>query len=320
MAVIGVGGFGRMHARTIAGMAETELLGVVDSNPAAVQTLRQSLPEVSAWSNLDDALADPRIEAFVIATSTPSHVPLAEKILRTGRYVLVEKPLAPDKTTALTLAPIIEQSAGKLMAGHILIFTSELRRLQAEIKRRGPIRYFSAVRHRPATVREAYPHDNPFRLTMVHDLYCACALMNGEEPVSITGQSASHPAGGMDLATAQLRWANGVWGNFAASFLTPPGMPVDGYDRLEIFGDGWAARMALNPQPLELWTDRAEWPIGLAIDDDPIAPSGWLAEQLRQFSRAVRGISDIPVGARFSDAVQVQDWLEKLERSAQEKK
>ena len=39
-------------------------------------------------------------------------------------------------------------------------------------------------------------------------------------------------------------------------------------------------RLAMNPQPLEVWTDRASWPIALDIHDDPANPSGWLAEEL----------------------------------------
>ena len=89
--VIGAGNFGRMHARTLQGLAEAELVGVVDQNAAALQTLRQSLPDVRSWPNLSDALADTDAEAFIIATRTDSHVSIAKQLLSAGKTVLVEK-------------------------------------------------------------------------------------------------------------------------------------------------------------------------------------------------------------------------------------
>jgi hypothetical protein len=95
-------------------------------------------------------------------------------------------------------------------------------------------------------------------------------------------------------------------------------MPPDGFDRLELFGRGWAAQLRLNPQPLEIWAERAEWPLALDICADPAAPSGWLAEELRHFCRVVRGQAEIPLGARYADALRIQHWLERLESSARE--
>src|SRR5205814_2292657 len=136
--------------------------------------------------------------------------------------------------------------------------------------------------------------------------------------IRLSGSLRARTDGGFDLALADVYWPDGIWGSFVASFLTPRGMPADGFDRWEIFGADWAARLSLNPQPLELWSDSAEWPIGLDIDDNPAAPSGWLAEELRQFCRVVRGLAPVPLGARYEDALRVQRWIEQLERSARE--
>jgi predicted dehydrogenase len=150
---------------------------------------------------------------------------------------------------------------------------------------------------------------------MVHDLYVACALFEAREPSQLIGQL-SRRGNDCDLALAEIKWAGDVWASFTASFLTPPGMPDDGFDRLELFGDGWAARLCLNPQPLEIWTDKQHWPIALDIHDDPAAPSGWLAEELRHFCKVVRGTVSVPIGARYQDALQVQRWIDALEHSA----
>src|SRR5436190_6508217 len=178
------------------------------------------------------------------------------------------------------------------MLGHILLFTAEFRRLLGEVQLRDRLAYIQATRHRPAGTAALFPGESPLRLLMVHDLYLALALTGGAEPIRATARLHPSPGGQADLALAELEWADGAWASFAASFLTPPGMAGDGFDRLEVFGHGWAARLELNPRPLTIWAERAEWPLALEIDDNPAAPSGWLAEELRHFCRVTRGQAD----------------------------
>lgn len=314
--VIGAGNFGRMHARTLHGLAEAELVGIVDQNAAALQTLGQSLPDVRMWTDLSDALAATDAEAFIIATRTDSHIPIASQLLAAGKTVLVEKPLAQTADEARTLAPLIAPDSSNFMAGHIVLFAPEFQRLLRDLRTHGPPLHFSAFRHRPRTLVDLFPEETPLRMTMVHDLYLALALTDGVAPTKMTAQIRRRPDGRADLALAWIQWPDGTLGSFAASFLTPPGMPQDGFDRLEVFGESWAARLRLNPQPYELYTDRAQWPIGLDIDDDPARPSGWLAEELRCFCRVVRNHSPVPIGARYQDAMTIQQWMQQLEQSA----
>ena len=126
---------------------------------------------------------------------------------------------------------------------------------------------------------------------MVHDLYCAQALFGGAEPDHFSAQV--HYMGGhrVDLATAELRFPSGGIARFAASYLTPPGMPGDGFDRMEVFGHSWSGRIHPNPRPLEWYDNRARWPMELEIRDNPLAATGMLAEELRCFCRVVRGVA-----------------------------
>ena len=72
------------------------------------------------------------------------------------------------------------------------------------------------------------------------------------------------------------------------------------------------------PLPAVVEAVRAHSPalLALDIDDDPAAPSGWLAEELRHFCRVVRGQVAVPVGARFVDGLRIVDWTDQLERAA----
>ena len=165
--VVGVGNFGRLHALTLAGLAEAELVALVDNREAALTKISRELPGVPTWSDLNEALHEVEAEAWVIATRTESHVSIAEQILASGGYVLIEKPLAESLTTARQLEPLVAQNPNKVMLGHILLFAAEFRQLLQEIDQRGPLIYLNLERHRPTTTWDYY-EETPFRLTMVH--------------------------------------------------------------------------------------------------------------------------------------------------------
>jgi predicted dehydrogenase len=312
--VVGLGNFGQLHARTLLGMAETELVALVDSSAERRAPFEQNYPAMRCFSDLNSALEQVEADAWVIATNTGSHIDLAEQILQRGASVLIEKPLAKDVATAQRLERLVKPDSSNVMLGHILLFSHEFRKLRQEMQQRGPLQYFHSFRHRPTITYDLFPNESPVRLLMVHDLYMAQALTNGAEPLSIHGRLRPHPNGGYDLALAEFEWPDNLIGSFTASYLTPPGMPNDGFDRLELFGEGWAAKIEANPRPLNMWSDRAEWPLTLDINDDPIAPSGWLAEELRHFSRVVRGVASVPAGARYRDGLQIMRWLDRLEQ------
>jgi predicted dehydrogenase len=316
--VVGVGGFGLWHALTLRGLAEAELVGLVDTSDASLKRAAEAFPGVRVCGVLEDALRDTDTEAWVIATRTDSHVPIAETLLRAGKRVLVEKPLAPDVASAERLEPLVAADSSNLMAGHVVLFAPLFRRLLDEVHARGPLKYFHLARHRPVDHNTRYPEETPLRLTMVHDLYMALALTRGGEPTRFWARLHRRSDGGSDLAVAQLEWPSGAWGQFTASFLTPMSQAT-GTDRIELFGDNWSAALELNPQPLVIHdADRTAWPVGIDMVPDPQAPTGWLAEELRCFCRVVRGVEAVPVGARYEDALRVQRWMDALEASAKE--
>src|SRR5262249_57870035 len=119
--------------------------------------------------------------------------------------------------------------------------------------------------------------------------------------------------GAVDLAVARLQWSDGLLASFAASYLTPAGMPPRGFDRMEVFGAGWSARINPNPRPIEVWGERASWPLALEIRADAAGATGMMAEELHCFCRVVRGLQSVPVGATYRDALQVQQWMDRLE-------
>ncbi len=311
--VIGLGRFGRLHSLTLAGLAEAELVGVVARRQASLDNLRRELPDVRGWVDLDQAIAESGAEAWVVACSTAEHVGVTTKLMQAGKRVLLEKPISESLAEAESLAPLVNADSSNLMLGHIVLFNSEFKQLREEVSKRGEPSFIDCVRHRPSSIVTDFPGENPLQAAMVHDLYAVQVLMNRAEPERFSSQFHRTESGAVDLALAQLQWNGGTLAFFAASYLTPSGMPPRGFDRMEVFGRGWSARISPNPRPIEVWDERAAWPMALEIRADVGGPSGMMAEELRCFCRVVRELETVPVGATYADALQVQRWMDRLQ-------
>jgi predicted dehydrogenase len=313
-----MGRFGRLHALTLSGLAEAELVGLVARRPESLAKVAADLPGVPSWTNLEQAIEESGAEAWVVACTTADHVRVTRVLLEAGKSVLLEKPLSDRLDEALGLGPLVRPDSTNLMLGHIVLFNSEFQQLHEEVLRRGSPSYIDCVRHRPASIVSDFPGENPLQAAMIHDLYAVQVLLNRAEPSRFQACYHRTARGAIDLANAQLQWPTGTLASFTASYLTPSGMPPRGFDRMELFGDGWAARIAPNPRPIEVWSESATWPMPLEIRTGATGPTGMMAEELRAFCRVVRGRIPVPVGATFTDAIQVQQWMEKLEACAEQ--
>lgn len=316
-AVVGLGRFGRLHSLTLNRLAEAELVGLVARREASLEAIANELPSVPGWTNLQQAIEECDAEAWIVACTTAAHVSITRALLQAGRHVLLEKPISDSLDEAASLEPLVHPDSSNLMIGHILLFNSEFRALAEEAGRHGPISYIDCVRHRPASIVDDFSGENPLHAAMVHDLYVVQALMKCREPARFDAQYHRTLSGAIDLALARLTWEHGPVASFAASYLTPTGMPPRGIDRTEVFGDGWAARITPNPRPIEVWAEQASWPMALEIRTDSAGSSGMMAEEQRCFCRVVRGQQAVPVGATYHDALQVQRWMAELERVAE---
>jgi predicted dehydrogenase/threonine dehydrogenase-like Zn-dependent dehydrogenase len=96
LAVVGAGGFARgMHLPNLQAMGDLYHLRAVVSRTGtnATETARQFGAEYSA-TDFAEVLADPRVDAVLIATRHDLHASMALQALRAGKHVLLEKPLA----------------------------------------------------------------------------------------------------------------------------------------------------------------------------------------------------------------------------------
>ena len=89
-----------------------------------------------AEASLDAALLDPAIDAVDVCLPTPLHRPVAERALRAGKHVLVEKPIALTLEDAEALAATARETDRLLMVGHVLRFVDAYAQIERLVRGR----------------------------------------------------------------------------------------------------------------------------------------------------------------------------------------
>lgn len=314
VAVIGVGNFGALHARTLASLPDADLVALVDGDLRRAQALAQELGIPHVFATLGELIQKGVADAVIIATRADTHLPLAREAIAAGLPVLVEKPFANSAGEIRQFAAAVGQPATAVMVNHLCLFHALIAPLVKRLDESG-FRALHFVRHRPERVGQRFPDDHPIQLIMVHDLYVAARIFGGEQPVSFQAMEGRNAAGRVDLSWAALRWADGRVATFHSHTTLPDGAPADGWDYLEVFGDGFHSRVTTNPAPW-VWSDtRTNWPVTLEISDVLGVPTGMLSGALQAFLSAVQG-HPVPAGCRIEDALHVQEWIEKLLQTA----
>lgn len=194
--VIGAGGMGRAHIERI----ETELAGgrvvaVADLNLDGARAVAEPLG-AKAYGTGAELIADPDVDAVLIATFGSVHAPDVIAAVQAGKYVLVEKPLATLTEDSLQILEA-EQAAGKklITVGFMRRFDKGYQEMREALVA-GDHGYATLVhcRHRNPSVPEGYTTRNMIDDTAIHEID-TCRYLLGEEIVRVridTPRSTSH--------------------------------------------------------------------------------------------------------------------------------
>ena len=91
--VAGLGYWGPNLARNFAAIPGCELAWCCDASPEARERIGRQFPSTRLTDDLGELLADPELDAIVLATPVPTHADLAVRVLEAGKHCFVEKPL-----------------------------------------------------------------------------------------------------------------------------------------------------------------------------------------------------------------------------------
>jgi len=146
--VIGFGYWGPNLVRNFAAGARTTVVSIADANPARQQLAQTTYPHIRVVGDAAALIADPEVDAVVIATPIFTHYELAKRALEAGKHVLVEKPLAPSVAQAEELAELANRHRRVLMVDHTFVYTGAVKKIRDLVSsgELGRVLYFDSVR------------------------------------------------------------------------------------------------------------------------------------------------------------------------------
>ena len=313
--IIGFGGMGTMHAEQIGYIENAVVAGIVE--PVAVNREKAEQffiqQDVAFFDDLETALQHLQVDGWIVTSSTSTHITITQQLLKKGYTVLLEKPIASTLAEAEELQTLVKPDSSNLMMGHILLWNKEFQTLKAEAAKLGKFTAVSCSRQRSANHRTRYPEESPFALTMVHDLYTVHSLVEGQEPSTFSAQQRKHDQGGVDLAQAQIGWADNTYASLVANYLIPDDVPGGGnIDELTLAGPTWHMRLLYDSGVIHI---ASKGQVGQVKIDPPkrIGATNFFDDALRseieQFLLVILGVASVPIGARYQDACQIQRWI-----------
>ena len=128
VAVIGVGFWGRNHARVYMEIPEAELIGVCDIDAKRAKETAEKYG-VEAYTDSKKLLKRSDIDAVSICTWTTTHAKETIRALKAGKNVLVEKPIASTVREAKQIVKMAENERLILMTGFIERFNPGVERV-----------------------------------------------------------------------------------------------------------------------------------------------------------------------------------------------
>ena len=146
--VLGYGYWGPNIVRNLVSLPQASVSWICDLNPKVLTMIPRQYPTIKTTKNIDDVFGDPKTHAVVIVTPPSTHFALAKAALRSGKHVLVEKPMTQTAKESRSLLSIARAKKKILMVDHTFLYTPAVRKLKEIIDRGtlGRVFYVDSVR------------------------------------------------------------------------------------------------------------------------------------------------------------------------------
>lgn len=218
--MIGCGYWGPKLARNFHDFPGAELSSVSDLHPDRLAHMRELYPSVSTFSDHRKIL-DSEVDAVVVATPVSTHHRLAMEVLRAGKHLLVEKPLAATVEEATEIAETARQLGLVAMVGHTFQHNPAVKMVAQLIEsgELGDIYYVDAARVNLGLLQpdinvvwDLAPHDISILLDILNSDPVRVSARGGayirRKPIEVAYLTLSFP--GEVLASLRLSWLDPV--------------------------------------------------------------------------------------------------------------
>lgn len=210
--IVGLGHLGKIHLKLLAEIPDFRITAIYDLNRELTRELA-SLYQTEACASYEDLLD--RCEAVSIVTSTPTHFELAEKAIRKGCHVFLEKPATDKFETTSRLIDLAREAQVTIQVGHVERFNPGFTAVRPFIG--SPI-VFEADRLAKYNVRGT--DVSVVVDLMIHDIDLLLNVAQG--PIKkISANGSRVVSASADIANARIEFENGLVANLTANRVAP---------------------------------------------------------------------------------------------------
>lgn len=236
--IVGLGRAGRIHLGSINRLNELELISVVDPNldPGEASCRKLGIPKVV---DFDSALADPGLDAVIVATPTQFHYHHIRQSLEAGKHVFAEKPLGQSISEIDSCYRLAQTNELALHLGFQRRCDPNFHVLKGKISEIGPVRLLKASsRDNPKPPIEYLRiSGNIFHDMLIHDFDMLIFQLGLKIPESVYAAGFAYDSQirdipDFDTAMVTLKYPDGLICSIDTSRIS-----AYGYDqRIEVFG------------------------------------------------------------------------------------
>ncbi len=146
--VIGCGYWGPNLLRNFAENEAAQLRWICDLDEQRLASMSRRYPMAQTTTDYRAVVNDPAVDAVAVVTPVATHFSIAKELLRNGKHVLLEKPLAATAREAEALIDLAEQNKRSLMVDHTFVYTGAVRKMKEIVSsgELGDLLYFDSVR------------------------------------------------------------------------------------------------------------------------------------------------------------------------------
>jgi 2-hydroxy-4-carboxymuconate semialdehyde hemiacetal dehydrogenase len=116
--VVGQGAFGRKHLDGLKNIPDVEVASLAGGSAETTEKVAKQYGIPHWTTNLSEALAQPGVEAAIITSPTQIHAAQAVEVMRAGKHVEIEIPIADSLADAEKIDETQRQTGLIAMAGH----------------------------------------------------------------------------------------------------------------------------------------------------------------------------------------------------------
>ena len=132
--VIGAGRIGKLHIEHLAqSIPEVELIAICSLDSDNVESLAAQFNVSKVTTDYDTLLADPGIDAVLVASSTDTHVEISQAAAKAGKHVFCEKPISLDLEQIDETLAIVEKAGVKFQVGFNRRFDASFARVREAV-------------------------------------------------------------------------------------------------------------------------------------------------------------------------------------------